>query len=99
MQRATVKQKATRPTPKNWLTSFVESETESDEVLSLSSSSSEKEPPEFYVEGASETKIKEPVKPSNSEQKMNALRKRTIFPWRKYTTNIAEIFFRKLMWK
>ena len=42
-----VKQKATRPTPKNRLTSFVESETESDEVLSSSSSSSsEKEPSE-----------------------------------------------------
>ena len=34
-----VKQKATRPPPKNRLTSFVESETESDEILLPSSSS------------------------------------------------------------
>ena len=51
-----VKQKATRPPPKNRLTSFVESESESDEVLSSSlSSSSEKEPSESYVKEASET--------------------------------------------
>ena len=50
-----VKQKATRPPPKNRLTSFAESETESDEVLSSSPSSSEKEPSESYVEEASET--------------------------------------------
>ena len=50
-----VKQKATRPPPKNQLTSFVESKTESDEILSSSSSSSEKKPSESYVEEASET--------------------------------------------
>ena len=52
-----VKQTATRPPPKNRLTSVVECETESDEVLSSSSSSSssEKEPSEAYVEEASET--------------------------------------------
>ena len=38
-----VKQKATRPPPNNRLASFVESETESDEVLSSLSSPSEKE--------------------------------------------------------
>ena len=37
-----VKQKATRPPPKNRPSSFAESETESDQVLSLSSPSSEK---------------------------------------------------------
>ena len=50
-----VKQKATRPPPKNRPASFVESETESDQVLSSSSPSSEKEPSESYVEEASET--------------------------------------------
>ena len=50
-----VKQKAARPPLKNWLTLFIESETKSDEVLSSSSSSSEKEPSESYVEEASET--------------------------------------------
>ena len=50
-----VKQKATRPPPKNQLTSFVESKTDSDEILSSSSSSSEKKPPESYVEEVSET--------------------------------------------
>ena len=50
-----VKQKATRPPLKNRLTSFVESETESDETLSSSSSSLEKKPSESYVEEASET--------------------------------------------
>ena len=50
-----VKQKATRPPPKNRLTSFAKSETESDEILSSSSSSLEKEPSESYVEEASET--------------------------------------------
>ena len=49
------KQKATRPPPKDRLTSFAELETESDEVLSSSQSSSEKEPFEHYVEKASET--------------------------------------------
>ena len=49
------KQKATRPLPKNRPISFVESETESDQVLSSSSPSSEKEPSESYVEEASET--------------------------------------------
>ena len=44
-----VKPEATRPTTKNRLTSFVKSETESDEVLSSSSSSSEKEPYEPHV--------------------------------------------------
>ena len=50
-----VKQKATRPPPKNRPASFGESETESDQVLSSSSPSSEKEPSESYVEEASET--------------------------------------------
>ena len=50
-----VKQKATRPPPKNRPASFVESKTESDQVLSSSSPSSEKEPSESYVEEASET--------------------------------------------
>ena len=50
-----IKQKATRPPTKNWPASFVESETESDQVLSSSSPSSEKEPFESYVEEASET--------------------------------------------
>ena len=44
-----------RPPPKDRLTSFAELETESDEVLSSSQSSSEKEPFEPYVEKASET--------------------------------------------
>ena len=50
-----VKQKATRPPPKNRPASFVESETESDQVLSSSSPSSQKESSESYVEEASET--------------------------------------------
>ena len=50
-----VKQKSTRPPPKNQLISFFESETESDEVFSSSSSSLEKEPSESYVEEATET--------------------------------------------
>ena len=44
-----VKQKATGPSPNNRINSFVESETESDEVFS-SSSLPEKEPSELYVE-------------------------------------------------
>ena len=50
-----VKQKTTAPPPKNRPASFVESETESDQVLSSSALSSEKEPPESYIEKASET--------------------------------------------
>ena len=50
-----VKQKATRPPPKNRLTFLFEFKTESDQVLSSSSLSSEKEPSESYVEDASET--------------------------------------------
>ena len=50
-----VKQKAARPSPKNRSASFVESETDSDQVLSSSSPSSEKEPSESYVEEAPET--------------------------------------------
>ena len=50
-----VKQKAPRPPPENRPTSFVESETKSDQVLLPSSPSSEKEPSESYVEEASET--------------------------------------------
>ena len=58
-----VKQKATRPPSKNPLTSFVESKTESDEILSSSSSSLEKEPSKSYVEEASETeRLKEEIK-------------------------------------
>ena len=49
------KQKATRAPPKNRPASFVESETESDQVLSSLSPSSEKEPSESYVEEAPET--------------------------------------------
>ena len=50
-----VKQKAARPPPKNRPASFVESETESDQVSSSSSPSSEKEPPESHVEDVPET--------------------------------------------
>ena len=50
-----VKQKTTTPPPKNRTASFVESETESDQVLSSSTLSSEKEPSESYIEEASET--------------------------------------------
>ena len=50
-----VRQKATRPPPKNRPSSFVESEIESGQVLSSSSPSSEKEPSESSVEEASET--------------------------------------------
>ena len=50
-----VKQKAIRPPPKDRPASFIESETETDQVLSSSSPSSEKEPSESYVEEASET--------------------------------------------
>ena len=50
-----VKQKTATPPPKNRTTSFVESETESDQVLSSSTLSSEKEPSESYIEEASET--------------------------------------------
>ena len=58
-----VKQKATRTPPKNRAASFVESETESDQALSSSSPSSEKEPSESYVEEASETeKLIEEIK-------------------------------------
>ena len=73
-----VKQKATRPPPKNWLTSFVESETESDEVLPSSSSSSEKEPSESYVKEACETERL--IEEINQVRKkiMNVFRKRTI---------------------
>ena len=53
-----VKQKATRPPPKNQLASFVKSETESSSL-----SSSEKEPYESYVKQASETeKVIEEIK-------------------------------------
>ena len=45
-----VKQKATRPPPKNQLASFVKSKAESSSL-----SSSEKEPSELYVKEASET--------------------------------------------
>ena len=72
-----VKQKATRPTPKNRITSFFESKTESDEVLSSASSSSEKEPSENYVEEASETKrLIEEI--TQLGKKMNVFRKRTM---------------------
>ena len=73
-----VKQKATRPPPKNRPTSLVESDTESDQVLS-SSSPSEKEPSESYVEEASETErlIKEikqlPTKNECLQKKNNIL--------------------------
>ena len=50
-----VKQKTATPPPKNRTASFVESETESDQVLSSSTLSSEKEPSESYIEEASET--------------------------------------------
>ena len=50
-----VKQKATRPPPKNRPTSFDESETGSDQVLSSSSPSAEKEPSETYAKEVSET--------------------------------------------
>ena len=50
-----VKQKPTRPPPKNRLTFLFEFKTESDQFLSSSSPSSEKEPSESYVEDASET--------------------------------------------
>ena len=59
-----------RPPPKNWLTLFVESETELDEVLSWSSSSSEKEPSEPYVEEASETeRLVEEIKQLRTKNK------------------------------
>ena len=63
-----VKWKATRPPLKNRLTSFVESETKLDEVLSSLSSSSEKELWEPCVEEESETeKLIEEIKQLQTE--------------------------------
>ena len=78
-----ITQKATRPPPKNWLTSFVESEAESHEVLS-SSSSSEKEPSEPYVEEASgaETLIEE-IKQLRTKNERLQKKKNLNFAWRK----------------
>ena len=71
-----VTQKAARPPPKNRPASFVESETESDQVLSSSPPSSEKEPSESYVEEVSETEtlieeIKQLRTKSECNQKKN----------------------------
>ena len=54
-QEQPAKQKATRPPPMNRLTSFVESKTKSNEVLSSSLSLPKKEPSEPHVKEASET--------------------------------------------
>ena len=59
------------------LTSFVEFETKSDEVLSSSSSSSEKEPSESYVQEASGTKkLIEEI--NQLQRKIECLQKKTI---------------------
>ena len=70
-----VKRKATRPPPMNELNSFVESETEwDDEVLISSPSSSEEKPSESYIEEASETgRLIEEIKQECLQKKNNML--------------------------
>ena len=82
-----VKQKATTPPKRNQLTSFVESETESDEVLSSSSSSTKQEPFEPYVKEASKTdrlieEIKQPrTKNECLQKKSNVLLEENKLLW------------------
>ena len=92
-----VKQKATRPPPKNRTSSFGESETESDQVLLSSSPSLEKEPSESYVEEPSETeRLIEEIQQLRTKNECLQKQNNMLLEGSKLL-KFAEVFFRKLV--